>query len=150
MLGTLNHNQIDHILHRCIVGRIGCHSGEEMYVVPVTYVYHDGYIYAHSKEGKKILMMRENPHICFQVDEIENMSNWRSVIAWGRFEELTGDEEHKAAMKIMMDKLAPFMTSETVRPSHGLPPQKVEKALRAVVFRIHITKSTGRFEKTTS
>ena len=151
MLGKLTNDQIEHVLRSQIVGRIGCFDGEEVYVVPVTYVFHNGYVYAHSKEGRKVQVMRKHPKVCFQVDAMDNMANWRSVIAWGEYEELKGEKAQKQGMKIMVDRLMPFMTSETVRPSHGLshPPEVLEKGFKAVVYRLKITKSTGRFEKTT-
>jgi nitroimidazol reductase NimA-like FMN-containing flavoprotein (pyridoxamine 5'-phosphate oxidase superfamily) len=150
MLGKLTDAQIDQVLHTQFVGRIGCHNAERMYVVPVTYVYHNGYIYAHSKEGMKVKLMRANPQVCFQVDTMENMTNWRSVIVWGRYEELKSETEQRDGMTIMMDRLTPFMTSETIRPSHSTshPPQVVEKGLKAVVYRIKVQEKTGRFEKT--
>lgn len=148
MLGKLTDGQIDQVLHTQFIGRIGCCSGDKVYVVPVTYVYHSGYIYAHSKEGMKVQMMRNNPNVCFQVDAIDNMTNWRSLIIWGEYEELKTEKEQQAGMKIMVDRLAPFMTSETVRPSHhSHAPEIVEKGFKAVVYRIRITEKTGRFEK---
>src|SRR5690242_1996077 len=119
MLGKLTDTQIDQVLYAQSLGRIGCYANQKIYVVPVTYVFYDGYIYAHSKEGLKVKMMRENPNVCFQVDAVENMTNWRSVIVWGQYEELKNDSQQQAGMKIMMDRLAPFITSETVRASHG-------------------------------
>lgn len=149
MLGKLTDAQIDQVLYTQFVGRIGCIANDRVYVVPVTYVYHEGYIYAHSKEGLKVRMMRQNPDVCFQVDTIENMTNWRSVILWGRYEELTDEREQQAGMKIMMDRLTPFVISESVRPSRGFshPPEIVEKGVKAVVYRIKIAEKTGRFEK---
>lgn len=149
MLGKLTDVQIDQVLQGQSLGRIGCYGDGKMYVVPVTYVYHGGYIYAHSKEGRKIEMMRTNPNVCFEVDVMENMTNWRSVILWGEYEELKSDKEQQAGMKIMMDRLAPFTTSETVRASHSFshPPEVVEKSFKAVAYRIRITEKTGRFEK---
>lgn len=38
---------------------------------------------------KKIEMMRKNPKVCFEVDDIKNIFSWKSVIAWGTFEEIT-------------------------------------------------------------
>lgn len=70
MLGQLTGEQIEHVLQSQITGRIGCCAGDDMYVVPVTYVYHQGHIYAHSKEGRKIQIMRRNPKVCFQVDAV--------------------------------------------------------------------------------
>ncbi|MFZ6014337.1 MAG: pyridoxamine 5'-phosphate oxidase family protein [Bacteroidota bacterium] len=149
MLGTLSEDQIEHVLRTQIVGRIGCYAENEIYVVPITYVFHKGYIYAHSKEGRKVHMMRKNPNVCIQVDAMENMTNWRSVIVWGEYEELKSEKEQKAGMKIMVDRLMPFSTSETVRPSHGLAhaPEVVEKGFKAVAYRIKIIRTTGRFEK---
>lgn len=150
MLGQLTKDQIEHVLQSQIVGRIGCYAENEIYVVPVTYAYHKGYIYAHSKEGRKVQMMRKNPNVCLQVDAMENMTNWRSAIVWGNYEELNSEKEQKAGMKIMADRLMPFLTSESVRPSNRLShaPEIVEKGLKAVVYRIKVTKATGRFEKT--
>lgn len=149
MLGTLTNDQIDHVLRTETLGRIGCFDGKEVYIVPVTYVYHKGSIYAHSKEGRKVLVMRKNPEVCFQVDAIDNMANWRSVIVWGRYEELTDRKAQTAGMKILIDRLMPLVTSETIRPthSHSHPPEVLEKGLKAVAYRIKITKATGRFEK---
>ncbi|HEU5292157.1 MAG TPA: pyridoxamine 5'-phosphate oxidase family protein [Cyclobacteriaceae bacterium] len=151
MLGKLTEDQIEHVLKTQLVGRIGCYAENELYIVPVTYVFHKGHIYAHSKEGRKIQMMRKNPHVCFQVDVMENMTNWRSVIIWGTYEELKSEKEQHAGMKIM-DRLMPFLTSETVRPSPGFshPPEVVEKGVKAVAYRIKVTRATGRFEKTSS
>lgn len=150
MLGKLTNAQIEQVLHAECIGRIGCANGEKMYVVPVTYVYHEGFIYAHSREGEKIRMMRKNSNVCFQVDAMENMTNWRSVILWGKYEELNSEKDQEMGMKIMKDRLAPFQTSETVGPVKNPPhsPDVVEKALRVVAYRIRITEKTGRFEKT--
>ena len=150
MLGELSSDQIEQLLLRQVIARIGCYSNKKVYVVPITFVYEKGSIYAHSREGLKIKMMRKNPDVCVQLDEIDNMANWRSVIVWGRFEELGSLEEQQRGMEILMNKLAPLITSETVTPSHGLqkPPLTVEKAKRTVVYRIKVSKTTGRFEKT--
>ena len=149
MLGHLNSRQIEHILQSLIIGRIGCHADNMTYVVPVTYAYDGKYIYGHTKEGLKIEMMRKNPMVCFEVDTMENMSNWRSVIAWGKFEELITPEQRKEGMKILKDTVMPLMTGETtisnsMHDSH----QKTIEAMTGVVYRIELTKKTGRYEKT--
>ena len=149
MLGHLNNKQIEHVLQSTIIGRIGCHADKMTYVVPVTYAYDGTYIYGHTKEGLKINMMRKNPKICFEVDVMENMSNWRSVIAWGKFEELKMAEQRKEGMRILMDKVMPLMTGETTI-SHSMSDshQKTIEAMKGVVYRIELTRKTGRYEKT--
>ena len=96
MLGELNRAEIEQTLRTQAVGRIGCHANARTYVVPITYVYHgQAGIYFHSLDGLKIQMMRANPSVCFEVDVVYDLANWQSVIAWGRFEELTGEAAAK-------------------------------------------------------
>ncbi|UKJ06352.1 pyridoxamine 5'-phosphate oxidase family protein [Solitalea lacus] len=142
MLGALNTIEIEELLKSQTIGRIGCHANDTTYIVPVSYAYDGEYVYAHSRDGMKINMMRQNPEVCFEVEEIVNMANWESVIAWGEFEELTNEEERNKAMELLIKQLMPFIVSETVLPSHGLGTMKV-----AVVYRIRLSKKVGRFEK---
>ncbi len=154
MLGSLNPEQIVHVLQSQITGRIGCYSEGKVYIVPISYAYHNNNIYAHSKEGKKIHMMRQNPSICFQVDQLENLSNWRSVIVWGTYEELRYPTEQEEGRLILQHRLSPYAISETVQPGPQedpeLPekPHLIEKPQKPVVFRIKIAERSGRFEKT--
>lgn len=149
MLGRLNNNQIEHLLYSLIIGRLGCHANNKTYVVPITYAYDGIYIYGHTKEGLKIEMMRKNPKVCFEVDAIENMSNWRSVIAWGTFEELKTPEKREEGMLKLMDVVMPLMTGETtISNPMSDTHQKYIEAMKGVVYRVKLTEKTGRFEKT--
>jgi len=148
MLGILNDKQIDSLLHRQVVGRIGCHAGNRTYVVPVTYVFDGENIICHTREGLKLEMMRKNPEVCFETDHMENMANWQSVIAWGTFKELK-DKEAKDAMNKLIDRIHPLMTSETTHPFD--PGESIERrnarGFNAVIYQIKIKEKTGRFEK---
>ncbi len=147
MLGELNQEQIEHLLRSAYIGRLGCYADRKVYVVPITYVYDGKYIYAHSKEGMKIQMMRKNPRVCLQVDITDNMANWRSAVVWGKYEELKTEELQHKAMKKITDRFQPLLTSSTLMPAHAHPPEVVEKDFRAVAFRIKVTEKTGRYEK---
>ena len=107
MLGELSAARIERLLRSEVVGRIGCHAGGRTYVVPVTYAYQAGSVYGHTAEGLKVRMMRSNPDVCFEVDRIENLANWESVIARGRFEELRGEEAVRA-MDLLIERLRPL------------------------------------------
>lgn len=150
MLGDLSQDQIDRLLRAEVVGRIGCHAEQRTYVVPVTYVYDGSAIYGHTSEGMKVRMMRENPEVCFEVDRMENMANWRSVVVRGRFEELRGTAAAHA-MGLLMDRLLPLTPSETAGPTHGIEPSAVHRTdvagRHVVVYRIVIREKTGRFEQ---
>jgi nitroimidazol reductase NimA-like FMN-containing flavoprotein (pyridoxamine 5'-phosphate oxidase superfamily) len=151
MIGTLTNEQIEHILRGGLIGRIGCCDGNSVYVVPVTYVFDGEHIYAHSREGLKIQIMRANPVVCFEVDSIETMTNWRCVIVHGEFQELKTAEEQERGLKILKDRLAPYLLSETLRPrGFDYAPAKVEKDRKPVIYRIQISRMSGRYEKNTN
>ena len=147
MLGQLNNSEIEELLRRQVVGRIGCHHEGFTYVVPISYTYDGAYIYCHTHEGLKVRMMRENPKICFEVDHMRNMANWQSVIAWGDFEELTDGEPRQNALEKLALRILPLVASETVRLSTDWPfPPNDLSQVSGVVFRIHLREKTGRFE----
>ena len=139
MLGKLNDNQIINVLQSQLIGRIACYADNKPYIVPITYAYKDGYIYFHSKDGKKIDMMNKNPEVCVEVDQIDTMNSWRSVILWGKFEKITKEKEQAKAMQIIEDRIMPISTGETVVPYIR---QDVPHP-----YRIKITEQTGRYEK---
>ncbi|HEY6031057.1 MAG TPA: pyridoxamine 5'-phosphate oxidase family protein, partial [Gaiellaceae bacterium] len=95
MIEELTDEEIDDFLREQFVARIGCHADGETYVVPVIYAWDGDCAWVMSIEGRKVEMMRANPRVCLEVDEYER-GNWRSVILWGRYEELSGVDHAKA------------------------------------------------------
>lgn len=148
MLGQLTLKEIEHFLNIQTIGRIGCTVNEQTYIVPITYAYDGTYIYGHSREGLKIRMMRQNPKICFEVDRMHNMANWKSVILQGHYEELLG-KKAREAMAFLQKKLSNKMISETSQPIHGLQHfhQNETSSIKTVIFRIKIIEKSGRFER---
>lgn len=151
MLGELDEQQIDHLLHSELVGRIGCHADGRTYVVPVTYVYAGGAIYGHTHDGLKVRLMRANPQVCFEVDRMENMANWQSVIAWGTFQELQGEEASRG-VELLLGRLLPLIISESSMPTQGTRSATTGRPVdisgrTGIVYRINLTEKTGRFEK---
>lgn len=141
MLGTLSSREIDEVLRENVIGRIGCYAFGHAYVVPVTYAYDGNAVYAHSSEGMKLHMMRENPRVCFEVDSFDGMANWKSVIASGVFQELYGKDadEHYAWLKDSLESRLEGPPGETVHPVDGAP--------QGVVYKIVLEKCSGRFER---
>src|SRR5688500_15014202 len=100
MVGQLSKMGMHQLLRRSKLGRIGCSNGNQVYVVPVNYVFDGQSIICQSLEGRKIRMMQKNPSVCFQVDEIIHLSEWKSVIIMGRYEEITDEDEKFSAEKL--------------------------------------------------
>lgn len=108
---------------------------------PITYVYDGKAVYAHTQEGMKLHMMRENPHVCFEVDHMDDLANWRSVIAWGTFEELRGDRA-RDAMTLLVHTLEPQLDGPPGASAHPR-----QGTIPATLYRITIEEKTGRFER---
>jgi nitroimidazol reductase NimA-like FMN-containing flavoprotein (pyridoxamine 5'-phosphate oxidase superfamily) len=140
VLGRLSRARITKVLRDGTVGRIGVSNGDHTYVVPISYVYDGDSIYGHSRLGQKIRMLRKNPSVCFGVDEIDDLANWRSVIAQGTYEELNGDLA-AAAAKLIRARLGPLTTSATAGPSGATGRAHVS-------YRIRLRETTGRYERT--
>jgi nitroimidazol reductase NimA-like FMN-containing flavoprotein (pyridoxamine 5'-phosphate oxidase superfamily) len=149
MFGQLGEDAIETILHHQIVGHIACHANDVTYAVPISYAYEDGYIYAHSEEGMKINMMRQNPKVCFEVYRMENMGNWQCVVGWGNYEEIEDGTKREEALKILLKRDLPMITSKTVQLTTDWPfmPENVN-SIKGVVFRIKLDIKTGRYERT--
>jgi nitroimidazol reductase NimA-like FMN-containing flavoprotein (pyridoxamine 5'-phosphate oxidase superfamily) len=148
MLRELNDTQIEALLKDQVIGRIGCHSAETMYVVPVNYVYDGTNIYCHSAKGMKIDMMRENPQVCFEVDNIKEVTNWQSVIAWGKFEEITEMAEKQQVLQKLTDRITPYIMDDSVTREHGFVDEEsdIGTTVELIIYKIIVSKKTGRFE----
>lgn len=149
MIGHLSDSQIDQVLQRQFVGRIACALENVPYIIPVSYAYDGKCIYCHSQQGKKIEWMRKNPQVCFEVEEMDNLANWRSVVIEGTFEELNAAGEKNHALHILKEKFSPVAAGETAKELHlgPKPPLVVEKRTQAILFKINLTGKAGRFEK---
>jgi nitroimidazol reductase NimA-like FMN-containing flavoprotein (pyridoxamine 5'-phosphate oxidase superfamily) len=122
-------------------GRLACSLNDQPYIVPLYFAYEAGYFYAMATLGQKIEWMRENPKVCFQVDQIEGDSRWVSVVANGHFEELREPQctdERAHAHKLLSAR------------SHWWEPPLAERQLKSqeeliapVIFRIRILSMTG-------
>lgn len=151
MIKELKPGEIEELLSSQFVGRIGCYCNGQNYIVPLSYAYDGSYIYIITNEGKKLDMMRKNPGVCFQVDKLEDMTHWKSVISWGVFEELKGLKERKQALDIYMSYTLPFISSIQ---SHSNPSwpflNRNTEDIKGVIFRVKLTNKTGRSENNQS
>jgi uncharacterized protein len=149
MIGHLTAEQIEAVLKENVLGRIGCHDGKKNYVVPINYVYDGKHIIAHSAVGMKVEMMRKNPAVCFEVDEMKSFTNWRSVIAWGEYQELTEERDRYQALKLFVERMMHMKISETALLP-AIPAGKVHSQFagnsKPVIYRIVLTEKTGRYE----
>jgi nitroimidazol reductase NimA-like FMN-containing flavoprotein (pyridoxamine 5'-phosphate oxidase superfamily) len=81
-------------------------------------------------------MLRENPHVCVEIDEYDadGKGSWRSVIAHGTCEELAGDAV-EPALALMRERFA---------RTAGRPAEPRTLGPNVVVLRISLTEVSGR------
>lgn len=148
MIAQLNEKQIEEVLKSQIIGHLACHAMGKTYIVPISYAYEDNYVYAHSYDGMKLEMMRKNPRVCFQVDDRKDMANWKSVVTWGEFEELTEPDSRRNGLKVLNKRVLPLLSSVTTHLGANWPftPEDLNE-IKGIVFRILLHEKTGRFEE---
>ncbi len=140
MIAKLSEEEAQELLQRNELGRLGCIADDRPYVVPVNYLYDGDSVYIHSLPGRKIAALRRHPQACLQVDEIERERSWRSVIAFGRYEEI-GDEQRRAYYLKQLLRRFPHLTPVESRLVINAGPVEV------ILFAIHIEEVTGLKEE---
>jgi uncharacterized protein len=103
----LTRAEIEEFLRGQRIARLGCHADGATYVVPLIYAYENGEVVAVTTEGRKTAMLRENPRVCVEVDEYDadGRGSWRSVIAYGTYEELAGHAV-ESALSLLRERFA--------------------------------------------
>ena len=142
---VLSEDRIEYVLQHQLLGHIGCHADNTTYVVPICYAYDDNCIYGRTRNGMKLKMLRENPAVCFQVEYIENMLKWQSVICWGEFEELTTIDKRNKAIDILKNRISVSLEGNALQHSAFWPFSISDlDNVEGVLFCIHLNKKTGR------
>jgi nitroimidazol reductase NimA-like FMN-containing flavoprotein (pyridoxamine 5'-phosphate oxidase superfamily) len=135
----LNREECELILARNRVGRLAYTRQHRVDIEPLHYVYHDGWIYGRTSHGAKIEATgNEWWPVAFEVDEVEDMFQWRSVVVHGSF--------------YVMDEYGPDWEAASWRRGVELLRQIVPETLaegdpvphRRVVFRVALQEVTGR------
>ena len=149
MIGALTPQEIEQVIINNVIGRIGCQAENQVYIVPMLYAYDGKCIYGHSREGQKISMMRKNPNICFEIDEMRDLANWRSVVIQGQYEEILGSKNTKAAMELIEAKLNKQLGTTMRVSTEGMVDfhQRQQSGIQTVFFKINLQSKSGRFER---
>ncbi|MBA3853714.1 MAG: hypothetical protein C0503_04810 [Gemmatimonas sp.] len=126
------------LLNRHNVGRMAISHRDRIELVPIHYVYDDGWLYGRTAVGTKIEMVSHNRWVAFEVDEVRDTFDWASVVVKGGLYLLRKDGS--AQEKAIYDKgvaLVRKIIPEALTPDDPLPE-------RALLFRVHADELTGR------
>ncbi len=138
---------LEKLLSTATVCRIGIANDNMPYIVPMSYGYKDKTLYFHSADsGRKIDMMKANPHVCFEVEagveirQTDNPCHWgvnyQSVIGYGDVSFIEDMKEKKAALNWLLNQYSD--------DEFDLQDASVEVT---TVFKVSITSMTGKESK---
>lgn len=136
---ALESEACERILARNHVGRMAFAHQNRVDIEPLHYVYQDGWLYGRTSYGAKLQATgQEWWPVAFEVDEVEGIFQWRSVVIHGGFYVM---DEHGPDWEVaqwrrgleLLRKLIP----ETLAEGDPVPH-------RRVLFRISVQEMTGR------
>ncbi|HYX41872.1 MAG TPA: pyridoxamine 5'-phosphate oxidase family protein [Pyrinomonadaceae bacterium] len=139
MIISLNDDEAWALLRKGRLARLGCIADGEPYVVPVNYAAEGACVLIHSLPGRKIRAMRANPYVCLQVDEITDHCHWRSVLAYGTYEEVGNGAERARAMNRLLAAFPQLTPVESRLAADAAAPSPI-------IFRIRVEQITGLCE----
>jgi nitroimidazol reductase NimA-like FMN-containing flavoprotein (pyridoxamine 5'-phosphate oxidase superfamily) len=139
--------EIDSIIRRSQVCRLGLSDNGQPYVVPLCFGYDGKALYFHcAKEGRKLDILRRNDKVCFEFDVVAGLveakqgCDWgigyQSVIGFGAAQVIEDVAQKRTALTHLMARYS--------RQSFVFPP---ETLTRTVVVKIEIDSLTGKQSK---
>lgn len=139
VIRSLSPAECTEILARNHVGRLAYARANHIGIEPLSYVYHDGWLYGRTSEGTKISITGYSWHpVAFEVDEVEGPFQWRSVVVHGGFYTFpTRPEGADAAEWDRGVELLRTIIPETFAEGDPVP-------FRTILFRIAVQEVSGR------
>jgi hypothetical protein len=139
--------EMELLLERMTVGRLGVATSDGPYVVAVNYLYLEGAIYFHSaREGRKIEALQADPRVCFLVDDVGPQvlfeqdcgisQIYESVACFGRAEFVENPAEKRRILESMVQKFVPA--------DHPLPSIGDGNVENTLVVKIVIESKSGK------
>ncbi len=150
MIKDLDSKECIKLLRNNYLGRLAYIMGENPYVIPITYYYYDqadSSIISYSLEGHKIDALRKKKSVSLEVDEIESVTRWKSVLVHGKFEELGGVHaknllrEFSQGVKEIINR----DEDKNVQFIHEFSSKLGAEKASPIVYRIKINEITGKW-----
>jgi nitroimidazol reductase NimA-like FMN-containing flavoprotein (pyridoxamine 5'-phosphate oxidase superfamily) len=130
------------LLRRHFVGRMAYCFHDRVDIAPIHYVSSDGWLFGRTSHGRKMEVLAHAPWVAFEVDEIDDVFDWRSVVVHGTVHRMEQEgspieAEHWARGIELLREIVP----ETGTADDPVP-------FRELVFGIYVHTVTGRVSTT--
>lgn len=147
MIKSLDEKESLSLIESNYIGYLAYVFKNSPYVVPMTYYFdkENHVIICYSAEGHKINAMRKNNCIAFEVIDMESVHKWKSVLAHGTYEELSGSN-----VKLQLHKFSKGVKSVIKSKEHrdvdfiSEFSSKIYKNDLPIAFLIKINELTGK------
>lgn len=126
------------LLDRHQVGRLAFTQRERLDIEPIHYVHLDGWLYGRTQPGTKLEVLLHNRWVAFEVDEVDALFDWRSVVVRGGLYLLRAEgsdterERYAQGVAAVRRSIPAAFTPDDPTPE------------RAILFRIHVDELNGR------
>lgn len=136
--GTPSFRELDRgeciaILDRNHIGRVAFAFHDRVDIMPISYVYDDGWLYLRTEVGDKLATIAHNRWVAFEVDEVEGPFDWRSVVVRGAVYLLDPEDgDHHRGVELLRT-----LIPKLFRQDHPV-------LLGDIVLRIHVDEVSGR------
>lgn len=135
---TLTREESEAVLSRNSVGRIAFALHDRVDIVPIHYVYLDGWVYGRTASTGRLRDILRNRRVVFEVDEHSELFEWRSVIVRGSLYVIQTDGTQRSR--------SIYRTALSLM--RGLVPESLTEAdpvaFRDQLFRIRAAEISGR------
>ncbi len=131
------------LLGRHHVGRLAFTFHDRVDIEPISYVFADGHLWGRTAPGTKLTTVQHHPWVAFEVDEIEGLFDWRSVVVRGTLYFLSDEggqravESHARAVELLRGIDTAALTPDDMTPD------------RVALFRIFADEINVRAARTT-
>lgn len=134
----LGRDEIEQILARNNVGRIAFSLHDRVDIEPINYVFDGGWIFGRTGPGTKLSTIAHHRWVAFEVDEVNGLFDWRSVVVKGAFylvdpdTPVQRDPAFTHGVQLLRELIPETLTANDPTP------------FRNSVFRIHLDEVRGR------
>jgi len=131
----LEASEANELLARLHIGRIAFSFHDRVDIEPITYVFDGGWIFGRTSMGTKLSSLAHHPWCAFEVDEVNDVFDWTSVVVKGSLHLLdpeTGADTYLRALALLRTVVPGTFAADDPTPN------------RTVLFGIYANEVTGR------
>jgi uncharacterized protein len=133
---TLEEGESRALLARLHVGRIAYALHDQVDIEPVHFVLDGDWLFGRTSMGTKLATLAHQPWCAFEVDEVQAIFDWKSVVLKGTFYLLDPETSSPGLYSRALDRLMALIP-ETFSPGDPVPH-------RTILFGIYIREISGR------